>query len=476
MRAVSSRFPFRRTRARPDEPLLPFGGRGSDPDSVTVSAYVTRLNSVLKAALPETWVKGELADFRVWSSGHAYFTLKDAFASLPAVIWASDLARVPFRPEAGMEILARGRPDVWAKTGKLSLVVSELQPVGVGALQLAFEQLKARLQAEGLLDVARKRPLPLLPRRIGLVTSRHGAAVRDVLKVLRARFPNAHVTLFPVAVQGEGAPAEIVRALEALSRARAADVVIVTRGGGSKEDLAAFNDERVARAIAACPVPTISAVGHEVDVTLADLVADVRAATPSHAAELVVARRDQFDARIEGLGRELVRALRSRLLAGDAELARLAHAPSLAGLPGRAAARRERLESLARALVAAIRGLPAAYGERLARAEGRLGSFPARAALPLRAARVGSLASALVDRLGARRDGAERRLAAVAGALQALSPLRVLARGYSITYHGEARSPLTDPAGVAPGDPLRIVLARGELRARAAGTVRGGEE
>jgi exodeoxyribonuclease VII large subunit len=470
-RNTPPRRPFGRLVPR----ALPFGEPSPDSAAIPVSLFVAKLNGVLRASLPDTWVKGEIGEWRVWSSGHAYFTLKDASAALAAVMWSSDLARVPFRPEEGMEVLARGRPDVYPRSGKLSFVVSEIQPVGAGALQLAFEQLKARLAAEGLFDPARKKKLPLLPRRIGVVTSRHGAAVRDVLKVLAARFPNAHVTIWPVAVQGASAPEEIAAAVSSLSRLGAADVVIVARGGGSRDDLSAFNDERVVRAVAACRVPTISAVGHEVDVTLTDLAADLRAATPSQAAELVVARRDDFEARIEGLSRELARTLKGRLLAAHADAARLVNAPPLAGFPARASAGAARASSAARELLSAVRRLPAAYAERLVRAEGAVAAWPARAALPLRRARADAAEAAAAERLARRLGTGRERLGSLAGALAALDPLRVLARGYSVTYREGATAPLTDPGDVAAGDALRIVLARGTLRARVTDTSKDGE-
>ena len=455
----------RRPPGRPSEPTLPFDVP-PERSAIPVSLFVAKLNGVLRASLPDTWVKGEIGEWRVWSSGHAYFTLKDASAALPAVMWASDVARVPFRPEEGTEVLARGRPDVYPRSGKLSFVVSEIQPVGAGALQLAFEQLKARLAAEGLFEPSRKKRLPLLPRRIGVVTSRHGAAVRDVLKVLSARFPNAHVTVWPVAVQGASAPAEIAAAVAGFSRLAAADVVIVARGGGSREDLSAFNDERVVRAVASSRVPTISAVGHEVDVTLTDLAADLRAATPSQAAELVVARRDDFEARISGLSRELSRGLKGRLLAAHADAARLVAAPALAGYPARAAALSARAASAGRELLSAVRRLPAAYGERLLRAEAAVAAWPSRAALPLGRARAAAGERAAADALARRLGRSRERLGALAASLVALDPLRVLARGYSVTYVEGSPAPLTDAERAAPGDALRIVLARGTLRAR----------
>ncbi len=465
----------RRPPGRAVEPTLPFGDGSPEASAIPVSLFVAKLNGVLRSSLPDTWVKGEVGEWKVWSSGHAYFTLKDASAALAAVMWASDVARIPFRPEEGMEVLARGRPDVYPRSGKLSFVVAEIQPVGAGALRLALEQLKARLAAEGLFDPARKRRLPLLPRRIGVVTSRNGAAVRDVLKVLSTRFPNAHVTVWPVAVQGPSAPEEIARAVAGFSRLGAADVVLVARGGGSRDDLSAFNDERVVRAVAACRIPTISAVGHEIDVTLTDLAADLRAATPSQAAELVVARRDDFEARIEGLSRELSRTLKGRLLAAHADAARLVNAPALAGVPARAAALSARAASAARELVSAVRRLPAAYRERLLGAEGAVASWPARAAFPLGLARAAAGERAVADRLERRLGAARERLGALAGALSALDPLRVLARGYSVTYVEGAKAPLVDAEGVAPGAALRIVLARGTVRARVTDTSKDGE-
>ena len=465
----------KRAAARPAGPELPFGEGTPEAKAIPVSLFVAKLNGVLRASLPDAWVKGEIGEWRIWSSGHAYFSLKDASAALPAVMWASDVARVPFRPEEGMEVLARGRPDVYPRSGKLSFVVSEIQPVGAGALQLALEQLRARLAAEGLFDPARKKRLPLLPRRIGVVTSRHGAAVRDVLKVLSARFPNAHVTVWPVAVQGPAAPVEIARALDGFSRLGAADVVIVARGGGSRDDLSAFNDEKVVRAVAACRVPTISAVGHEIDVTLTDLAADLRAATPSQAAELVVSRREDFEARIEGLSRELTRTLKGRLLAAHADAARLVHAPALSSVPARAEAFRARLSSASRELLSAVRRLPAAYGERLLRSEAAVVAWPERAALPLGLARVAGAEREAAERLARSLGGARERLGALAGALSALDPLRVLARGYSVTYLEGARAPLVDAGAAAPGDTLRIVLARGTLRARVTDIPRDGE-
>ena len=320
---MSSRFPGRVYPLRGGAPRrvaetqLSFVDAGPDATAMTVSQVVAEINGMLRTGLPNVWVRGEVSGFRgPAASGHCFFSLKDesGSATLRVKVFASDYRRIPFTLEEGLLVLARGTPDVYPERGELSLRIVEIQPSGIGALQLAFEQLKARLAAEGLFDAAKKRPLPLLPRRIGVVTSRHGAALRDILKVLDARFPNAHVTLYPASVQGAAAPGEIVRALRAFSRVNgAADVVIVARGGGSKEDLAAFNDESVVRAVAASKIPVVSAVGHEIDVTLTDLAADVRAATPSQAAEIVVGPLAQFEERLARGRRDLRISLKGRM-------------------------------------------------------------------------------------------------------------------------------------------------------------------
>lgn len=471
----TGRPPLRRVPA-PATSSATAGTEGGAPPALTVSAFVARVNSALRAALPDSWVRGEVGEWRVWPSGHAYFTLKDESSTLNAVMWAGEVRGLRFSVAPGLAVLARGRADVYGRTGKLSFVVSELQPDGLGALQLALEQLKARLAAEGLFDPARKRPLPALPRRIGVVSSPRGAAFRDILKVLSARFPGAHVVLWPAAVQGESAVADVVRAVEGFSRTRAVDVVIVARGGGSREDLAAFDDERVVRAVAASAVPTISAVGHEVDVTLVDLAADVRAATPSQAAELVVARRDELSAAAQRAERAVVAGLRSRLSDARATLLALEGEEALAGFPARARAGGERAAALSRALVSAVRGLPARFRESFLEAEGALLGWPARAALPLRAQALARDERALRDRTAARVLAAGEALEAAAGRLHALSPLRVLARGYAVAYR-EAESvakPLLDAGGLAAGDAIAVRLARGTFGAKVTWTAPGG--
>ncbi len=452
---------------RVTETQMSFGDSGPEATAMTVSQLVERLNGILRGGIPDVWVKGEIADLRRPGSGHLYFSLKDERAAMPCVMWRSTAVRLPFEAEEGLLVLARGYPDVYAPSGKLSLVVSELQPSGIGALQLAFEQLKARLAAEGLFDPAKKRPLPLLPRRIGVVTSRHGAALRDILKVLDARFPNAHVTLYPASVQGAAAPGEIVRAVRAFSRLPgSADVLIVARGGGSKEDLAAFNDEAVVRAVSASTVPVICAVGHETDVSLAELAADVRAATPSQAAELVVERLDRFEERLTRGERDLKILLKGRISGAAHALSRLTTSAAFAGLPTAASRAAADSRAAARALFSSFQRIPSFLSSRIARLEQDVRAWPGRAAFPLLLGRVAQERRAAADRMAARVAAAGEKLGLAAGRLEALSPLRVLARGYAIVTREGETAPVTDAAALEAGDAVRVRLARGRASAR----------
>src|SRR6476661_4824396 len=267
----------------------------------SVSELTAGIRALIETKFGEVWLEGEISNCKVWNTGHMYFTLKDGGAQIKAVMFRTAVRYLRFKPEDGLHVIARGRLGVYEPKGEYQIVCEHMEPHGLGALQLAFEQLKKKLQAEGLFDTARKRPLPSLPRRIGIVTSLEGAALRDIIKVLRRRHPNAHLLIRPTRVQGEGAAADIAEALRAIVKVPGVDVVIVGRGGGSLEDLQAFNQEPVARAIAASPVPVVSAVGHEVDVTIADFVADLRAPTPSAAAQLVVTAKDDFCARVSRL-------------------------------------------------------------------------------------------------------------------------------------------------------------------------------
>jgi exodeoxyribonuclease VII large subunit len=391
--------------------------------------------------LGPVWVAGEISNLRRAGSGHAYFTLKDADAQLRAVLFRGSAVRVPFDPEEGLEVIAGGELTVYGARGDLQLIVRQLEPRGRGALQLAFEQLRARLEAEGLFDDAHKRELPRFPRRIGIVTSPSGAALHDVIFVTGRRFPATPLLLAPARVQGEGAEEELERALRQLARVPDVDVILLVRGGGSLEDLMPFNTERIARAIRACPVPVIAGVGHEVDVTIADLAADARAATPSAAAELALPDRDAVESELHALQRALTRAALERTrdarrtLAGLARTLR-AHAPT-----ARLAARRARLAALTRALEQRGAALARERHARLAPLHARLVAAAQRIPAPPRA-----------------------RLATAAARLDALSPLAVLGRGYALARDARGEI-LRDAAQAAPGDEIALRLARGELSA-----------
>ncbi len=298
---------------------------GSGPErALTVAELNAAARELLEARFPELWVSGEIANWRRVSSGHCYFTLRDDSAQVSCVMWRRDARRLPTEPEGGMEVAARGQVSLYEVRGTYQVQVRELQARGEGLWRLAFERLRAKLAAEGLLDEARKRPVPEIPDTVGVVTSRTGAALRDVLSVIRRRAPWTRVVVSHCRVQGEEAAGEIVRALERLERWGEADVIVITRGGGSVEDLWAFNEEPVARAVARCGIPVISAVGHEVDVTIADLVADVRAPTPSAAGEVAVPDARALEGRLQAMAEGLVSGLRRRTRRGRERAGRAA--------------------------------------------------------------------------------------------------------------------------------------------------------
>jgi exodeoxyribonuclease VII large subunit len=387
---------------------------------LSVSELLVGLRGLFEDAVGRVWVAGEVSNLRRASSGHLYFTLKDEGAQVRAVLFRASARRVAFEPQDGMAVLAYGDLAIFEPRGDLQLLVRALEPRGVGALQLAFEQLRARLAAEGLFDAERKRPLPAHPRRVGVVTSPGGAALRDVIQVSRRRCPAVPLLVAPTRVQGEGAEEEIAAALARVAREPEVDVVLLVRGGGSLEDLLAFNGEVVARAIRFSPVPVVSGVGHETDVTIADLAADARAATPSAAAMLA--------------------------------------------LPDRAALRAQLARDLRR-LAGAVRALLAARRAR-ARQEGQaLAAFAPRARLAAQGSRLAATHSALARAGRALVERRRARLAAAAGRLDSLSPLAVLARGYALVRLGRSGPIVRRAEMVARGDRLHVRLAAGELEA-----------
>lgn len=436
---------------------------------LTVTELTVRVRDLLEESFFEVWVEGELSNCRRWNTGHLYFTLKDDATQVRGVIFRSALRYLKFTPEDGLRVVARGRVSVYEPKGEYQLVCEHLEPHGLGALQLAFEQLKDKLRGEGLFDAARKRPLPALPRRIGIVTSLDGAAVRDIVKVLGRRHRNAHLVIRPARVQGEGAATDIARALRAIVRVPGVDVVIVGRGGGSIEDLWAFNEEIVARAISAAPVPVISAVGHETDVTIADFVADVRAPTPSAAAEMVVAAKDEFWARIDRLESRLRGTVRSRVQHLSRRLHVVSSRPALAAWPGRLALRGRHLGELSHGLEDAARETIGTRVRAIAPLTRRLEFCDPSRRLGAVRTRLVSVEGRLEAAAARHRHRCETRLREAAGRLDTLSPLAVLGRGYAICWTADRTDVVRDAATTSVGDRVRIGLAKGELECEVRG-------
>ncbi|HTI38748.1 MAG TPA: exodeoxyribonuclease VII large subunit [Vicinamibacterales bacterium] len=452
----------------PDDDLLPEPPRRAPVErrTVTVSALTSAIRRQLETGFGDLWVEGEISNCRLWNTGILYFTLKDDGAQIKAVMFRTAVRYLRFTPEDGLHVVARGRLGVYEPKGEYQLVCEHIEPHGLGALQLAFEQLKSRLQAEGLFAADRKRPLPAFPKRIGIVTSLEGAAVRDILKVLRRRAPNASVLIRPARVQGDGAADEIARALKALARVGDVDVVIVGRGGGSAEDLWAFNEERVARMIAASPVPVITGIGHEVDFTIADFVADVRAPTPSAAAEMVVATTNEFCTRIDRLSARLRAAVGADVQRRRAYVHTLGSRRGLSGVQTRVAMRGRHTAELDHQLRVAV----------LAAVNGRARRWMAlRQRLEQRdlARRLAVVRTRLTE-IGARLEASARRthhrahasLQALSGRLDNLSPLAVLARGYAVCWTENKERILRRAADAAEGDHVSVTLAEGELACR----------
>jgi exodeoxyribonuclease VII large subunit len=446
---------------------------------LSVSELTSQVRGALENRFASVWVEGEISNFRPAPSGHWYFTIKDESAQLRATCFRGANARVRFRPSDGLQVRAHGRLTVYEPRGEYQLAVEALDPVGAGALRVAFEQMRERLAREGLFDEELKRPLPLLPRRVGVVTSPTGAAVHDILRVIARRTRTVNVLVAPTRVQGEGAAAEIVRAIELLNshhRAAAAggragdliDVIIVGRGGGSAEDLWAFNAEEVARAIRASEIPVISAVGHETDFTIADFAADVRAATPSAAAELVAAREDEVAGTVSTLTRGLLRAVRYRLMDERGRLQEAAMSSGFDDVRARLGETSRRASDAAHRLERSIERARAQARKRLERAACRL--TPARTAARVAEARVQlAVARAALDSAAsARLDAARARLGVAAASLEALSPLAVLRRGYALAEDGRGRA-IRSAADVNAGERVRVRLGSGALSCRVEG-------
>ena len=430
----------------------------------SVSELSQAIKQLLEKKFLAIWVEGEVSNFRAAPSGHLYFTLKDESAQLKTVCFRNTARYLKFRPQDGLAVVARGRIGVYEARGEYQLYVEHLEPAGVGALQLAFEQLKAKLAAEGFFDRARKKPLPLLPRIVGMITSPQGAVIQDMLRVLRRRFANIHVLLYPARVQGEGSAQEIIQGIEYFNRSRTVDVLILARGGGSLEDLWSFNEESVARAVFASKIPVISGVGHETDFTIADFVADLRAPTPSVAAELVVRPKQELAEGVENFMRRLHQVTRLRLQDARQNLTELRLHPAFHTLSARLSERAQRVDE-------AVDSISRLLKERIQKArEGallrttRVRHFDFRQFLELRRLRLVRSISpgiTLFDRILASR---RHRLTNLQSVLSERNPLQILNRGFSITYDTSGRI-LRDAENVSTGSEIQIRLARGRLGA-----------
>lgn len=430
--------------------------------ALTVSELTARIRDVLGRHFADLWVEGEISNCREAQSGHIYCTLKDERAQIRCVYFKQQMRGMKFRPEDGLHVTVRGSVSVYEQRGEYQIYVESMEPVGLGALQLAFEQLKKRLEAEGLFAAGRKKALPILPSRIGLITSPKGAAVRDVVRILRRRFPNVHLMLYPVRVQGEGSALEIVKALQFFNKSRLVDVLILARGGGSLEDLWAFNEEIVARAIFASEIAVISGVGHETDFTIADFVADVRASTPSAAAELVVQTRREFDKHIADLRETLAGLMRYRLLEASRRVHELSARRGFRRPLDLLRQQRQRADEMTARLGIGLRAQLRQAHQRLnlaqmgvARFDFRVKISAFRLCLEKRAAEMSSRAERL---LHAKRQRLER----LSLQLHERSPLKVLERGYAIATdaHGTL---LRSTASIAIGDQVQIQLHGGRL-------------
>jgi exodeoxyribonuclease VII large subunit len=416
----------------------------------------------------DAWVEGEISNFRAHDSGHLYFTLKDKDAQLRAVMFRSQARLLRFRPENGMQVVLRGRVTIYEERGELQISAEYLEPKGAGALQIAFEQLKAKLEGEGLFGAARKRPIPTLPQRIGIVTSPQGAALRDILNILQRRHHSANVLIFPAQVQGDAASVEVGAGIRWFNTSASVDVIIVARGGGSAEDLAAFNNEDLARMVAGSAIPVISAVGHETDFTIIDFVADLRAPTPSAAAELVIRSRQEVEEQAEGLRQRLARAIRYRFLMGQQSLTELAQHGAFGRMIDAIRRRQQKLDDLQNRAERAVGRILEQHHRRWEAASAAVRHYDVRRMLAgIRqqlASRVAVL-TATARTLLLRERG---RLNHAGGQLEALSPLAILDRGYALVFDS-AGALLKDAARVKAGEEISARLARGTIEA----TVKG---
>lgn len=430
-----------------------------------VSELVAKLRADIEREFFDLWVEGEICDLRPAASGHIYFTLKDDEGQLTAVLFRRQASLLRFRPENGLHILLRGRLSLYEQRGQVQIVAEHLEPMGAGSLQLAFEQVKRKLQREGLFDAERKKPLPAFPRCVGIVTSPSGAVIRDIITVVSRRHAALEILLYPALVQGEAAAAEVAQGIAWFNQTREVDLIVIARGGGSLEDLAPFNTELLARAIAASELPVVSAVGHETDFTIADFAADLRAPTPSAAAELITAAQHRVEEHVEALSQRLSRAARYGVMQARERLSRVSIETALARIQDGLGGRQQRVDELGFRMEAAWRALSHDRAQRLQSLATAVSRNDAAQRIRLFRERLENFSSRLLrahtfttQRRRATLQSMERQLAA-------LSPLAVLNRGYALVYN-ESGALLKRSADARPGELLSTRLASGEIESR----------
>ncbi len=430
----------------------------------SVRALVAAIRTHVEREYTDAWVEGEISNFRAPDSGHLYFTLKDGNAQIRVVMFRSSARFLRFRPADGMQVIVRGRVTIYEDRGELQISAEYVEPKGAGGLQVAFEQLKARLEAEGLFAAERKRAIPALPSRIGIVTSPQAAALQDILNILHRRHRTASVVIYPAQVQGEGAALEVASGVRYFNKVRTVEVIIVGRGGGSVEDLAAFNDEGLARTIAASEIPVISAVGHETDFTIADFVADLRAPTPSAAAELVIRSRVEIENQAEGLYERLARAMERRLLEARHALIELAQHGAFVRMMDLIRRHQQKLDDLTYRLERSERQTLELLRRRLETISAAVRHYDLRRVLAAIQQELESGTAALVSAMRNQLLLNRVRLERAGTALNALSPLAILERGYALVFDSDGNL-VRDAAEVHAGDEILARLAKGEIRA-----------
>lgn len=467
---MSQLFQLRRYASPCTLPSMPFSDqldfsfRPPERRTWKIKELVSSVRTHIEREYSDAWVEGEISNFRAQDSGHLYFTLKDESAQLSAVMFRSQARLLRFRPESGMQVIARGRVTIYEDRGQLQLMVEYLEPRGAGTLQIAFEQLKAKLDAEGLFDADRKKPIPALPARIGIITSPQGAALRDILNILLRRHRSANILIYPAQVQGDAAPTDVAAGVRCFNQAGKVEVIIIARGGGSAEDLFAFNHEGLARTVANSEIPVISAIGHETDFTILDFVADLRAPTPSAAAELVIRSRQEVENQSEELHQRLTRAIRYRLLMGRQSLLEKAQQGTLARITEAINRRQQRLDDLGYVLERAERALLERHRRRLDVSAAAVRHYDARRVLlgirhdlDSRLAALRTATTAVVLRNRALLD---QQL----GRLEALSPLAILERGYALVFDASGQL-VKDASRLQGGDDITARVAQGTIRA-----------